>query len=359
MSAHQSNIMNIEDKNVKSSTTTKLVVNISALLCSLIEQVPNKKGKISVDGLLEFFKSSETQEQLTKIIKENLPKRPKGEKKLKDPNAPKRPLSSYFFFSNERREKTKKALLAEKPEAKVTDVAKALGAAWKDLSPKKKEKYEAMAKEAKEKYTEQMKDYERPSDEELADLDCNKKRQRGKSTTGKAKNKDPNRPKKQSGYILFCSEKRPEVKDKHPEMKSTEVTTEIARMWKELSEKKKAKYLKMAEESKAKYDEAMKSYTPPASSGDESPSKKRGRPKGTKKSPSPTSPTSPEKKDEQDSDGEDSDSESTKKASKSPKKSPKTPKSPAKSKKSVKAEMSKPSKSVSVEDILNSDSDSD
>ncbi len=50
----------------------------------------------------------------------------KGGKPIKDPNAPKKPLSAYFLFSQEERLKVK----AEYPDYSITEVAKELGRRW-------------------------------------------------------------------------------------------------------------------------------------------------------------------------------------------------------------------------------------
>ena len=68
--------------------------------------------------------------------------------KEKDPNAPKRPMSSYFLFMNERRP----ILQKEKPELKFGELTKSLTDDWKSLSDKEKKKYEDMAAKAKEIY---------------------------------------------------------------------------------------------------------------------------------------------------------------------------------------------------------------
>ena len=53
-------------------------------------------------------------------------------KKEKDPNAPKRPISSYFLFMNERR----KTLKTEKPDAGMGEQTKIMTEEWKALTEK-------------------------------------------------------------------------------------------------------------------------------------------------------------------------------------------------------------------------------
>jgi len=86
-------------------------------------------------------------------------KPPKGEKrkrkKAKDPNAPKRALSAFFWFCNDERPKVKETI----PDASVGEVAKELGRRWNAISPDVKQKYEALAAKDKARYEKEMKGY--------------------------------------------------------------------------------------------------------------------------------------------------------------------------------------------------------
>ena len=53
-----------------------------------------------------------------------------------------------------------------------------------------------------------------------------------------------------SAYNFFVAEKRNEVKEAHPEMAFGEISKEIGRLWKELSDDEKKKYQDMAENAK-------------------------------------------------------------------------------------------------------------
>ena len=70
----------------------------------------------------------------------------KKRKAKKDPNMPKKPWSSYFFFCDEFRQSVKE----KNPELKATEIAKHLGKLWSECGDKTS--YENMSKEAKEKY---------------------------------------------------------------------------------------------------------------------------------------------------------------------------------------------------------------
>ena len=74
-------------------------------------------------------------------------------KKTKDPNAPKRALSGFFFFCHEERPKVK----AIHPSYGVGDIAKEMGKRW-EVCPNKS-KFEAMAAKDKQRYEKEMQVY--------------------------------------------------------------------------------------------------------------------------------------------------------------------------------------------------------
>jgi len=81
--------------------------------------------------------------------------RGKKRKQIKDPNAPKRSLSAFFWFCNDERNKVK----ALNPEYGVVDIAKELGRKWSDVDPEIKQKYELMAEKDKARYEKEMTEY--------------------------------------------------------------------------------------------------------------------------------------------------------------------------------------------------------
>jgi hypothetical protein len=62
----------------------------------------------------------------------------KSKKKSKDPNKPKRPMTSFMFFSQEYRKK----VAEENKDLKVTEIGKKLGEMWKKVSPDEKKVFE-------------------------------------------------------------------------------------------------------------------------------------------------------------------------------------------------------------------------
>jgi len=91
-------------------------------------------------------------------------KSPAKKKKKKDPNAPKRPLSSYMLYCQDHR----KEVVNDNPKEPVTEIAKILGKMWKKVGATEKKKFEKEAEKRKEKYTQEMKKY-KPSKETKTD----------------------------------------------------------------------------------------------------------------------------------------------------------------------------------------------
>ncbi|KAJ4969072.1 hypothetical protein NE237_015773 [Protea cynaroides] len=93
------------------------------------------------------------------------------QKKKKDPNAPKRAMPGFMFFSQTERENIKK----DNPGIPFTEVGRVLGERWKKMTAEEKEPYEAKARADQKRYKEAMADYKNPinidSGKELSDGD--------------------------------------------------------------------------------------------------------------------------------------------------------------------------------------------
>ncbi|KAJ8775142.1 hypothetical protein K2173_020146 [Erythroxylum novogranatense] len=82
----------------------------------------------------------------------------KKPKKKKDPNAPKKAMSGYLFFSQMERENVKKS----NPGIAFGDITRAIGDKWKNMSAEEKEPYEAKARADKKRYKEEVSGYKNP-----------------------------------------------------------------------------------------------------------------------------------------------------------------------------------------------------
>ncbi|CAF2089966.1 unnamed protein product [Brassica napus] len=79
-------------------------------------------------------------------------------KRKKDPNAPKKAMSGFMYFSQMERDNIKKI----HPGIGFGDVAKVLGDKWRQMSAEEKEPYEAKAQVDKKRYEDQISDYKNP-----------------------------------------------------------------------------------------------------------------------------------------------------------------------------------------------------
>jgi high mobility group protein B1 len=79
----------------------------------------------------------------------------KRKRQKRHPNAPKRALSAFFFFSNEKRQEVQQ----QHPEWKVGNIAIELGKQWKSLTDEERAVYDRKARDDKERYNEEMRNY--------------------------------------------------------------------------------------------------------------------------------------------------------------------------------------------------------
>ena len=76
-------------------------------------------------------------------------------RKKKDPNAPKRPLSTFFLFCHDERPNVKQLY----PSHSIGEVAKELGERWNKVPPEVKLKYEQKARKDKQRYEVEIANY--------------------------------------------------------------------------------------------------------------------------------------------------------------------------------------------------------
>jgi hypothetical protein len=161
----------------------------------------------------------------------------------KDKNKPKRGLSAFMYYSQERRPAVKKS----KPDIKFGEIAKVIGAEWKDMKESAKAKYQKLAVKDKARYEKEMETYVAPPDD-------------GKGKK-KRKKKDPNAPKRpKSSYMCFAVARRPELVKANPNWDFGKFEKTIGEEWRSMSASKKAKYEKLAVADKSRYVKEMSAY---------------------------------------------------------------------------------------------------
>ncbi|XP_044002561.1 high mobility group protein 20A isoform X2 [Aphidius gifuensis] len=79
----------------------------------------------------------------------------KRKKTLRDATAPKQPLTGYFRFLNNRREKVR----SENPTMSFADLTKLLASEWSSLPTEQKQEYLDAAEQDKERYNREFRDY--------------------------------------------------------------------------------------------------------------------------------------------------------------------------------------------------------
>lgn len=246
------------------------------------------------DTAMEFYEAHlAAQAALEKVAAEK-----KGGKKAtkKDPDQPKRPMSSYIYFANDKRE----SVVKKNPDMPVTEVSKVLGEMWSkldkggkgkngtkkydDMAAKdkvryagEKEVFDAMIAERKEQaQQDKVERFEQDKKEamELAktmsdaatvatNMDMDNMSVVSGLTAASApikKKKDPNAPKRAAtAYNYFVKDNRGAIKASMPDdTNNAALLTEIGKQWKELEDK--TPYTEQADADKQRYAGEIAAY---------------------------------------------------------------------------------------------------
>ncbi len=256
--------MSSNGKKANTEKVVALVATLCDLFCAFIQESQD------VDSLLERLNEDDFKNKLTEVVSGAFPKRTRVTK-LKDPEAPKKPLSAYMLYTA----RVRPGFKEQYPTAKVTELAKYMGAAWKELGPDDELKQQCLDehKQAKQEYDELMLSYTRPDDSELIDLDCNKKKTRAKaksesgdeSTKVARKKKDPAAPTNaRSAFVFFRAAKIPELKEMDENQGKTgrEIASLVAELWKESKNDPEviAEFVEQAKQDKLRHKEEMDQF---------------------------------------------------------------------------------------------------
>jgi len=213
---------------------------------------------------------------------------------------PKRPATAFILFCNDERPK----LQSEHPEMKFGEVGKHLGELWNNCGDKQKKKYTEKSLKEKERYASETAEYIKAGGDP-EDLKRRKKsdgKEKPGKKTEKKKEKDPEAPKKpKSAYLFFSLEERERLKKEQPSLNFGDVGKLIGERWKQITPQAKAKYQKMADDAKAKYEAEFKTYQASRASANTTTST------ASKKKSSPTRTPAATSEDVQDSGDDDDD----------------------------------------------------
>ena len=148
----------------------------------------------------------------------------KTRRKKKDPNAPKRPKSAFMFFMIKNRAKI--IASQELNPKKVTEVGKAVGAAWRNLSAQDRIEYDESAAADKKRYAVAVTDF-------------------------KARN--PVIKKPISAYMFFVQDVSPRLRAENPELDFSCLGRLMGSTWKNLRIQDKAPFQQKADADKVRY----------------------------------------------------------------------------------------------------------
>jgi len=135
-------------------------------------------SKQKEDAAMEFYEAHIAAQ--TAI--DNADANKKGKKNVKkDPEAPKRPISSYFYFASEKRDAVKR----KNGDVSITEISKLLGVMWNKLEKGKKgkngtKKYDDLAAKDKNRYTVEKATYDEVIAKRKAESDLEKISQQNK-----------------------------------------------------------------------------------------------------------------------------------------------------------------------------------
>lgn len=210
-----------------SKTFNKLTTHLSALLGSL--PLPESSNS----SVMEAWEGS--RKEVVRTLN-----RGTHANEQKDPNAPRRPRSAYIFFCQD----TRADVLKGSPTMSANQVLKELGKRWKALGQKAKVRFEQLAATDKERYKTECAGYSPPE---------NMKNGRHRRTI-------PGVAGPKSSYIYFCQDKRPEVRKQHPDMGPIDVSKELGKRWKALSEGQKRPFVDRSKVDRERYDTAKSAF---------------------------------------------------------------------------------------------------
>jgi structure-specific recognition protein 1 len=185
----------------------------------------------------------------------------RSSKRKKDPNAPKKWKTGYILFCVDQREKLKN----DDTSLSATEITSKLGSMWKSLSEKDKSKYEALSLKDKSRYENDMTSYT-PSGEFSVEKSSSRSK---KERTG------PKRPL--SSYMYYCQDNRETVKSQNPNMNGKEITTELGKRWKNLTEEQKVPYEAKATADKARFASEKSSETQQTPKSKQTPSESKSK----------------------------------------------------------------------------------
>jgi len=111
-------------------------------------------GNVSLPGAVHAGSKRHGLEE--EDVEGTVKRRRTSNKKVKDPDAPKRAASSYIFFQNDLRQELRK----QHPDISPAEIMSRVSKQWADLTPEQKAPYERLQAEAKQKWEAEKRAYD-------------------------------------------------------------------------------------------------------------------------------------------------------------------------------------------------------
>jgi len=150
MSAYAFFVQTCREEHKKKHPSENVVFSEFSKKCAERWKTMNDKEKKRFQDMADKDKKRYENEMSSYIPPKGAPG--KKRKRTKDPNAPKRALSAFFWFCNDERPKVREI----NPDHTVGEVAKELGKRWGVVGHELKSKYEALAAKDKARYEKEM-----------------------------------------------------------------------------------------------------------------------------------------------------------------------------------------------------------
>ncbi|KAL8266709.1 hypothetical protein R6Q59_004053 [Mikania micrantha] len=234
-----------------------------------IESQNNEQEKIKME-LKKLQKLKEFKPTMTLPVLQSLKDKDQVKKKKRGPEN-KKPATPYITWCKDHWAEVKK----ENPEAEFSDIASILGAKWKSLTSEEKKPYEEKYQTEKAVYSkivcnekrenEAMRLLEEEQKQKMAMelleqyLQFKQEAEKDGDNKKNKKEKDPLKPKRpESAYFLFTNERRAALIAENKNV--IEISKITGEEWKNMTEKQKAHYEKIAKKKNEKYIQEMEIY---------------------------------------------------------------------------------------------------
>lgn len=173
---------------------------------------------------------------------------------------PKKPASANAMYFADNKDTLKK----RNPGLNSRDLMKLANATYRSLSTKNKEKYVQQAKKAKEDYKKSMEKFRKLQKHELTELRKNRKKQKAKNKALEESENDRRHLETRSvsfrmnGYQLFCRDQKSRMSG----VPQKQITAVWSKRWRKLSQEEKDQYSKRCQEIKIAQGKAKRRSYP-------------------------------------------------------------------------------------------------